>query len=182
LSALKCVCISGTSRQPWGTVRAKCIGSPRQGQVTSRLVLIVSIHMLCPRGALHRDLADKLRLTLQRFLEFRRFAPAVSGLLFTFGAGVFRSLLAYSDASDIVVVFTHRIIPKIKAPGVCASPGASHSRPVHPNPSGQITAYDLRGMRRVKTLAARCGGCEFPRTFSSAGNVRFRGYSGHSFN
>jgi hypothetical protein len=41
------VCISG--RSPiLGTVRVKCIGSPQQGQVTNRLVLIVSIHMLCP--------------------------------------------------------------------------------------------------------------------------------------
>jgi threonine dehydrogenase-like Zn-dependent dehydrogenase len=39
---------------------------------------------------------------------------------------------------------------------VCA-PGASHSRPVHPKtPFGQITAYDLIGVRRVKTQAVRC--------------------------
>jgi len=102
-------------------------------------VLIVSTGMA--NGGALRRLADKLRLAFQSFLEFCRFSPAVRhyepALPFGFVAGVFRSLLALSDASRIFVVLTHLdMVPKIEARALEGNRGTELPRP----PAGYATS------------------------------------------
>ena len=72
-------------------------------------------------------------------------------------------MLAYSDASHILVAFTALAVPKIKAP-VSATPGACYSRPVHPKPIWPKTAYDRMGVRSVKSVRAAAGSGELSPT------------------